>query len=109
MSIKNITHLKILGKDYEVKWFTPDPLLTQEIEGREQWSTGTLCVNASLDGWRALDIIIHEVIHAINDDVKVKIEEDDINRLAACFQAVIRDNADTIRRAIIEELGGTLE
>ena len=96
MTIKTITYLKILGKDYKVEWFTPDPLLTQEIEGREEWSNGRILINGTLDEWRALDILIHEIIHAINDDMKIKIEEEDINRLGASLQAVIRDNMETI-------------
>jgi hypothetical protein len=97
MTIKDITHLKILGKDYKVEWFTPDPVIIQEIEGREQWSSGRILINGDLDEDRALDILIHEVIHAINDDMKIKIEEDDVNRLGAALQAVIRDNKETLR------------
>ena len=92
MTIKNITHLKILGKDYKVEWFTPDPLITQEISGRQAWNEGKILIDGTLDEWRSLDILLHETIHALNDDMKIGLDEDMTNRLGAGLQCIVRDN-----------------
>ena len=101
MTIKNgirtITYLKILGKDYEVRWYTPDPLLTQEINGRLDWNTGIILINSALDDDRSLDTLIHEIIHGICEDGAMpSITEEDVTRLASGLQQVIRDNMETI-------------
>jgi len=111
MTIKSITHLKILGKDYEVRWFDYDENTEQNLYGRQDWSRGILYVRNDLDETRALDTLIHELIHALDGEMRIFPEMEGLNkesiidRLGAGLQCIVRDNW----RAIIEALGGELK
>ncbi len=46
-------------------------------------------------------IILHEIIHAIDDTFSMELDEDTVNRLACGFTLLFRENPDVMKKLIV--------
>ena len=91
--------LKILGKVYDVEYVLPaEPLVDSGKVGRCDWATGKIHIIAGLKDDVLLDVLLHEILHAINQEMDCHLEEEHINRIAAGLQAVLTDNFQLLPR-----------
>ena len=94
MNLHKLKKIRVLGKGYKIKWYAEHPVLGEDLNlhGKHDWANGTIYVRQSLDHDRALDTLIHEVIHAIKGEMDINIEERDIVGLASGLQCFFKDN-----------------
>lgn len=79
--------VKILGKDYSLLWTEED-----DLYGDCSQRHCRIRVSTNPDIQQQRDTLWHEVLHACEAEMDVKISETAIRRLATCSLQVLRDN-----------------
>ena len=94
MNLHKLKKIKVLGKKYKVAWYEEHPVPSEDLNlhGKFDWTAGVIYVRKCLNHDRALDTLIHEVIHAIKAEMDINIEERDIVGLASGLQCFFKDN-----------------
>ena len=91
--------IKILGKTYEICYSPIDEELSADTKlGKCDWTTGKIYAQTELKDDVLFDVVLHEIIHALNFDMEIGLEEKQINTIASGLQAVIMDNFELLPR-----------
>lgn len=88
----NIKKIKIGHLDYEVKYMED---WQADLGGACGWCNNisqVIGVRASLSKDRVKEVLIHEIMHALNDIMEVNTEEEMCSRLGVGLAMVLRDN-----------------
>lgn len=81
--------MKILGFNYTVNW----DLCDSNLIGRTD--NNNLTISFRKDTYpegRMMEVMAHEIFHAINDDLNLELDENTIQRLAVSWLSVLLDN-----------------
>ena len=83
--------LKVLGKPYTVHYVNGEPLCEDEMgecdDGRQ-----SLYIRDGQPLGNEQDTVLHEIIHAIDEQMQIRLKEDQVRRLATGLLAVLKDN-----------------
>ena len=96
--MKRPERLRIIGKRYTVKWL--DEVLDEEgkpLNGQADCDGLVIEMNNSLAIDTEQDILLHEVLHAVEGQMGLDVEDTVIERLATGLLAVLKDNPSLIR------------
>ena len=97
--LRELKQVKILGKMDDIKYVLPaEPLTDEGKVGRCDWAKGIIHIMAGLKDDVFLDVLLHEILHGINQEMDCRLEEEHINRVASGLQAVIMDNFKLLPR-----------
>jgi Zn-dependent peptidase ImmA (M78 family) len=72
--------MTILGKKYKVKYLDDDTM--QSGYGSMQRAHGIILINKDTTPDQQAETLLHEVIHAVDEELKIGLEEADVARLA---------------------------
>jgi Zn-dependent peptidase ImmA (M78 family) len=70
----------ILGKRYKIKYLDDDTM--QSGYGSMQRAHGIILINKDTTEDQQAETLLHEVIHAVDEELKIGLEENDVARLA---------------------------
>jgi hypothetical protein len=86
-------YLRILGRDYEIKYVPPSGFSHMEL-GLCDNKTQTISIATDQTPIEATDTFLHEVIHAIDWIIGLELSEHQVRHLAATLVGVIQDNPE---------------
>jgi Zn-dependent peptidase ImmA (M78 family) len=89
----------ILGKPFKIiwkalKWFQ------KEDEGLCYTNQQKIYIQKGLGREEEQDVILHEIIHAIDHSMHLDLDESQVSRLASGLIALFKDNPDFYKRCI---------
>lgn len=86
--------IKISGIDYEVEFVEEirDDIHEVEYRGRTLYKENKLLILDSYSTEDKFRTLLHEVIHVLDNDFKLEMEENTIRRLTVGLYQVLRDN-----------------
>ena len=84
------TKLKVLGKPFTVKWLTDG--LDNELVGECDSDKQVISVRDGQPLEQEQDTLLHEVIHAIEEAMGLKMREAQVKGCATGLLAVLKDN-----------------
>jgi len=87
-----VSQLKILGKTYKVEIVEPDSLNHNPNLGTVTTVNNIISINANQAEENKAEVLLHEVIHAISDSVKLDLTEQQVTALASCLYGFFNDN-----------------
>ena len=90
------TKLEILGKSFDVKYIEPCGLAC-EADGVIRHSDQIIKVNKECHPERQKEVILHEMIHAIDRIAVLNLGEDNTIRLSNALYAVLRKNPGLVK------------
>lgn len=89
--MKRPARLKILGKPYAVSYVNGEPLADDEMgECDDNGQALYIRDGQVLDNEQ--DTVLHECIHAVDEQMQVGLKEEQVRRLATGLLAVLKDN-----------------
>ena len=94
MNIKNIKSLRIFGQRWGVIWVTPDKqerLLDNQIAKSCNYENNIYILN-SLSDDKTFEVLLHEAIHVVDEDLRLGLAESAVNRLSIGIASVLLDN-----------------
>lgn len=91
-----ISRLKILGKSYTVEQ-DPDLMVTEEEAGHIHVFKQLIKVAPNQHPEQLREVVLHEVIHALEGELGIELEERDVQALSAGMFAVLKDNPEFVR------------
>ena len=83
--------LKILGKPFQIKWLTEG--LDNDLVGECDTDKQVISVRDGQPLEQEQDTLLHEVIHAIEEAMGLKMSERQVKGCATGLLAVMKDNA----------------
>lgn len=83
--------LKICGHEYKIEI---DNNLMKNLNhyGTTSFVSQTITIDKSFPHSQVVDTLIHEIIHVIDDNIKIELEENNVCRLANLLSTTILDN-----------------
>lgn len=91
--IHNINEIKISGKTYSIHWTNNQvsPLLGEAI-GKTAILSQEIWIDKDTHIEQQFEALIHEILHIIDEDTCMKLQEDGVRRLAPIIAAILLDN-----------------
>lgn len=89
--MKRPIRLKILGKPYSVNYVTGDPLAEDEV-GECNDNKQALYIRDGQVQENEQDTVLHEITHAIDEQMQIGLKEEQVRRVATGLLAVLKDN-----------------
>ena len=93
--MKRPLKLKILGKPYSVNYVTGEPLAEDEL-GECNDNAQALYIREGQVLDNEQDTLLHEGIHAIDEQMQIGLKEAQVRRLATGILSVLKDNPKLI-------------
>lgn len=84
--------IKILGVDIEVRVCPQGEVGDGDWQGRANYQESLIKISGLLDKESQRKTFLHEILHFLNHEMSIKIEENNINRLETGLYAVMQDN-----------------
>lgn len=90
--------LNILGKHWSVEWVeNPDDFSDSEDgDGETIFRTQTIRIKEKQHFDAERDTLVHEIFHAIDNNMQLGLKEKQVHRLACAFYGVMRSNPDLV-------------
>ena len=85
--MKRPERIRILGKAFKVTNVVPD-----DLNGECDTDTQTISIRDGQPLESEQDTMLHEVIHAIDEAMDVKMKETQVKKMATALLAVLKDN-----------------
>jgi Zn-dependent peptidase ImmA (M78 family) len=85
--------VKILGKPFKIIWKAPEWFQKDE-EGLCYVQQQKIYIQRGLGKEEEQDVILHEIIHAIDHSMHLELEESQVSRLASGLLALFKDNPE---------------
>jgi hypothetical protein len=89
--MKRPSTLKILGKRFRVQYVSGEPLSEDET-GECDSEKQLISVKEGQELEAEQDTVIHEILHALEDLLELKLEHDNIVRLTTGLHALVKEN-----------------
>lgn len=90
--------LRVLGYDYAVRAVHPDDIPTND--GTSFMARASIRVDETVAPDHKAQVVLHEILHAVDDGLNNGMDEDQIHRLARGLYAVVRDNEPYMKRLL---------
>ncbi|GAH44107.1 unnamed protein product [marine sediment metagenome] len=86
--------IKVSGVDYKIEFVKEikDDLHEAEYRGRTIYKENRILILDSYSTEGKFRTILHEIIHVLDDDYKLEMEENTIRRLTVGLYQVLKDN-----------------
>ena len=91
--------INILGKIWTAK--VASPVLGQD-SGNSDFDKCLITHSTDECEQQRRDTLLHEIIHAISDSVKLNMKEKQVHALACCMLQVLRDNPELVEYLLKE-------
>lgn len=84
------TSVHILGQDFEIVMIDDDP--ENNFLGKCYPSKNKIILDRTLTTDKMGEVFFHEILHAIVENMCMKVKHKDINRLGVAIYAFLKDN-----------------
>ena len=91
--IKNLKQIKVLGKTYKITWYCDDTPADDGRMGYTDMRTSRIYLYQPLTEDSAAEVLVHEVLHILNETLQVDLAESDMVRLGSGVTAFLLDNS----------------
>jgi len=92
--------LRILGKVWTVKQARP---VLGDDSGESDFDRCLIVHTVNECEQQRRDTLLHEIIHAVSDSIKLKLKEKQVHALACALLAVLRDNPELVEYLLKED------
>lgn len=89
--------VRILGKPFKLIWKAPD-WFQKDDEGLCDAAKQKIYIQEGLGKEEEQDVVLHEIIHAIDHSMHLELEESQVSRLASGLIALFKDNPEFYKR-----------
>lgn len=100
-----IERLRIFGKTWRVYW-VPENTMAHANSGTVHYRNQEINISLAQHNDQAIDTLLHEAIHAIDNEMHLELSEQQVQVLACSIMALLRDNPEL---ALALAKGGSYE
>jgi len=84
--------LKALGIDFDVHFSSKRKMGNGEYMGRVNYQECLIEIDKTATEQQQQEAFLHELLHILNTELELKLEEDTIHRLSYGLHCILRDN-----------------